>query len=259
MVRPPQVELLCTIVEADRNVLPHQRQPFFFHHVADNDSRALIEHPGLATGTCRAALSDLEELAEAGLIALHYHNSRYSGDVDVRSPAITRYEQVKRRTGQPLERLTNTVRQYLSAEAFQRQYPTAYSKWVDAETRLWASDAASQLTTMGHLCRESMQAFASALIEQHQPISVNPDQTKTVARLQAVLTSLTPQLGTTEKPFLDALIAYWGTVSDLVQRQEHGAQKEGQPLVWEDARRVVFQTAMVMFEVDSALSHNKAK
>lgn len=128
MVRPEQVKLLCTIVEADRNVPLAQRQPFFFGHVADNDPRALVDHPGLATGTCRAYLSDLEELRDAGLIALRYHDSRYSGDFDVRSPAITHYEQVKRRTGQPLERLTNAVWHYLSAEAFQRKYPTAYSK-----------------------------------------------------------------------------------------------------------------------------------
>jgi hypothetical protein len=62
------------------------------------------------------------------------------------------------------------------------------------------------------------------------------------------------QLGTTEKPFLDALLGYWGTVSDLIQRQEHGGQKEGQSLVWEDGRRVVFQTAVVMFEIDRSLS-----
>jgi hypothetical protein len=258
-VRPEQVELLCTIVEADRNIPPAQRQPFFFSHVADNDPRAHVDHPGLPTGTCRAHLSDLEELRDAGLIAVRSYGSRYSGDFDVRSPAHTYYEQVKRRSRQPLDRLTNAVRHYLSAEAFQRKYPTANSKWLDAETRLWAPDAASQLTTMGHLCREAMQAFASDLIEQYRPASVNPDPTKTVARLRSVLTLLSSQLGTTEEPFLDALIAYWGTVSDLVQRQEHGAQKEGQPLVWEDARRVVFQTAVVMFEVDSALSRSTVR
>ncbi len=36
-------------------------------------------------------------------------------------------------------------------------------------------------------------------------------------------------------------------------RQEHGAQKESETLQWEDARRVVFQTAMVMFELDRTL------
>jgi hypothetical protein len=48
------------------------------------------------------------------------------------------------------------------------------------------------------------------------------------------------KLGSTGKQFLDALVAYWGTVSDLVQRQEHGAQKEVSNLVWGDGRRVVF-------------------
>ena len=258
-MRPEQVELLCTIVEADRNVPPAQRQPFFFNLLAENDPRALVDHPGLATGTCRAYLGDLEELRDAGLIALRYQGSPYSGDFDVRSPALTYYEQANRRQGQPLERLTNTVRHYLAAEDFQRKYPTAHAKWVDAETRLWASDAASQLTTMGHLCREAMQAFVSDLIDQYHPASVNPDPTKTVARLRDVLTLLGPQLGRTEEPFLAALIAYWGTVSDLVQRQEHGAQKEGQPLVWEDARPVVFQTAVVMFEVDSAPPYRVVK
>ena len=39
---------------------------------------------------------------------------------------------------------------------------------------------------------------------------------------------------------------------DLVQRQEHGGQKEGEPLGWEDGRRVVFQTANVMVELHRA-------
>ena len=54
-----------------------------------------------------------------------------------------------------------------------------------------------------------------------------------------------PVVGERDRAFLDALLTYWGTVSDLVQRQEHGAKKEGEPLMWEDARRVVFQTAIV--------------
>jgi hypothetical protein len=259
MVRPEQIELLCMVVEADRNVPPAQRQPFFFYHPLDGNPRGIIEHRGLATGACRVHLNDLQALHARGFIALQYDAPRHAGTFDVRSPAFTQYERLKRDRGQPLERLNTTIQQYLSGETFQRKYPITYSKWVDAETRLWATDATAQLTTIGHLCREAMQAFASALIEQYQPVNANPDPAKTVARLQAVVKLLTPQLGTTEAPFLDVLIAYWGTVSDLVQRQEHGAQKEGQPLVWEDARRVVFQTVVVMFEVDSALSRRKAQ
>ena len=99
-----------------------------------------------------------------------------------------------------------------------------------------------------------MQEFTDALARQHNPASAELDKTKTVARLRSVLSLYLAKIGAKEKSFLDALVAYWGTVADLAQRQEHGAQKEGDPLVWEDARRVVFQTLVVMFEIDRALS-----
>jgi hypothetical protein len=67
------------------------------------------------------------------------------------------------------------------------------------------------------------------------------------AGIRAVLNARA--LGDTRRALLAALLAYWGTVSDLVQRQEHGAQKQGEPLTWEDTRTVVFQTAIVMFEI----------
>jgi hypothetical protein len=70
-----------------------------------------------------------------------------------------------------------------------------------------------------------------------------PLERVTVARIRSVLEHLAGLLGATEKPLLDALLTYWGTVSDLVQRQEHGAQREGESLSWADSRRVVFQTA----------------
>lgn len=72
--------------------------------------------------------------------------------------------------------------------------------------------------------------------------------------MAAVLKLQSQQLGKTEGAFLEALHAYWCTLDDLVQRQEHGAQKEGAPVIWEDGRRVVFQTAVAMFEIDRSLS-----
>src|SRR5262249_39946694 len=131
----------------------------------------------------------------------------------------------------------------------------AYKKWLEAERLLWASDAQPQLTTIGHLCREAMQEFATALVERHQPPNVDADKAHDVARIKAVLDHRGAALGTTLKPFLKALLAYWGTVSDLVQRQVHGGQREEKPLIWEDGRRVVFQAAVVMFEIDRALAH----
>jgi hypothetical protein len=54
--------------------------------------------------------------------------------------------------------------------------------------------------------------------------------------------------------FASALLHYWGTLIDLVSRQEHRASTEAAELNFEDARRVVFQTLVVMFEIDRALN-----
>jgi hypothetical protein len=97
-----------------------------------------------------------------------------------------------------------------------------------------------------------MQAFATALVDHHQPPDANPDPTKTLDRVSAVLSMYHAHLGERRLGLLNGLFAYWRSAVDLVQRQEHGAQKEGERLSWEDGRRVVFQTANVMVEVDRA-------
>ena len=73
-------------------------------------------------------------------------------------------------------------------------------------------------------------------------------------RVRGVLELHRDKLGSREKEFLDSLIAYWSAANDLIQRQEHGDQKSGRELIWEDGRRVVFQAASVMFELDRSLS-----
>jgi hypothetical protein len=99
------------------------------------------------------------------------------------------------------------------------------------------------------LCREALQEFAASLADLKRVDVSNIEPAKTVSRLKAVLAGRAATLGTSEAAFLEALVSYWGTVSDLVQRQEHGAQRERGPLVWEDARRVVFQSCVLMYEV----------
>ena len=42
-------------------------------------------------------------------------------------------------------------------------------------------------------------------------------------------------------------------ISSFPSEHQHGGQKEGCPLVWEDGRRIVFQTVIVMFEIERAL------
>src|SRR5262245_10911513 len=99
-----------------------------------------------------------------------------------------------------------------------------------------------------------MQSFATCMVERFEPPNVATDRQHDVSRLRAVLRHTSAQLGSAEKPFLDALVAYWGTVSGLAQRQEHGGHREAEPLTHEDAWRLVFRTAGVMFEVLRSLT-----
>jgi hypothetical protein len=47
---------------------------------------------------------------------------------------------------------------------------------------------------------------------------------------------------------LTALADYQDAVNAVIQRQEHGDQRPGNPLTWEDARAAVFQTANMLHE-----------
>ena len=148
------------------------------------------------------------------------------------------------------------MRQYLDAEAFQTRYPAAYQKWSEAEKLLWGADSEQQLTVIGHRCREAMQEFADTLVKLHQPPREEPKKDKTFNRICSVIEPKKEQLGASKSAFLDALLTYSKQVIQLMQRQEHGGLKEGESLTWEDGRRVVFQTMVVMFEIDRALSTN---
>jgi hypothetical protein len=245
-----QQDLLAKLVEASRNVPAAEREQFIYAPTFGNSE---VQHPGLPATRLPAYAGDLDVLEGEGLlnVAHRQHGTRL---FDVTPRGFQVYEELRRHADTPHRQVEGDLMRYLDSDAFQRSYPEAYRKWSQAAELLWGSDSEQQLTMVGHLCREAMQEFATALVDRHQPPGVDTDKARDVARIRAVLDQHKPRLGTTAAPFLDALLAYWGTVTDLVQRQEHGAQKEGRQLVWEDGRCVVFQTAVVMFEIDRALT-----
>lgn len=247
LLEPEQEELLFSIVEAVRNTPREERQKFVVVRV---DSGDFLRHPGMKKGENKIYYGDVEELERQRLLAIEF-KSRGTPNFDVTSLGFRYYEHLKRKKGEAVQRVETTIREYLNSTEFRVKYPEAFAKWSSAEDLLWQTDTQQQLTTIGHLCREALQGFITTLVERYQPSDGNTDKTKTVARLKAVLGAA--QLGTTKKAYLEALLAYWGTVNDLIQRQEHGAYKEGEQLVWEDARCVVFQTMITMFEIDKTL------
>jgi hypothetical protein len=256
LLEKEQEELLCLLVEAARNVPREQRHKFWAADI-HGSYQSVVKHGGLPNGQGSAFIGDIETLGHVGLLALTYEDKGLV-QFDITPPGFKYYAYLKQRDGQPIQRIEVQSRNYLNSDLFQRKYPQAYQKWANAEILLWSSDSEQQLTTVGHLCRESLQEFASALVDQFKPPNVDSDKAHTIKRIRAVLYMLADRLGTTQK-FFDVLITYWETVNDLIQRQEHGGQKEGHPLIWDDARRVVFQSAVVMLEISKNLEQIKGR
>ncbi|MCC5943004.1 MAG: hypothetical protein JJU37_15780 [Balneolaceae bacterium] len=197
-------------------------------------------------------IGDLDELSSNGLLREKY--TKKGGENYLVSPkGFQYYEWLMNREGKPVERIEKNILKYIELDAFKTTYSEAYKKLKQAEVLLWSSDSQENFTTIGHHCREAMQEFADRLYTE--VIGEKSDQLKSrdKNRIKSVIEAKKENVSTTVVPFLEALNNYWNALSDLVQRQEHGGQKEGEPLTWEDARRVVFQTVNVIVELDKTL------
>lgn len=245
-----QEQLLGTLVEASRTVADRTQREFFLFLL---ESGALVSGGGLPHDGSRVADGDIDVLAAAKLLRIIERGQSVTR-FRVTPEGENYYAHMKTRAGEPVCEVEDDFRSYLDSEPFRTRYPAAYRSFAEAERLLWGPDSHDQLTAVGHHAREALQAFASTLVENHQPPSVNPNPAATIDRLSAVVNMHRSQLGDRRSNFLDALFGYWREVVNLAQRQEHGGQKEGEPLVWEDARRVVLHTAVVMVEAARTLN-----
>ena len=218
-------------------------------------THARFLHPPSTKGM-EAYMGDIDLLADAKLIRISRQGEQFKRIFDVTPLGFEYYRQITEQTTEPISRVEASIKGYLDADDFKLRYPEAYDKWSKAESIVWNDNSEQQLTVIGHLCREALQEFTNKLVERIRPPEIDENRDHTVNRIRAVLAQQGNQLGTTERPFLDALVRYWRTVSDIVQRQEHGSQREVSLLTGEDGRRVVFQTAVVMFEIDRALARD---
>lgn len=248
-LEPEQKDLLIQLVEASRNVKQEKRQKFLF---TQTFSKSEISHPGFLNGSISAYVGDIEALDKYGFLNLQI-SPRKTYLFDVSPSGFQYYASLKKSSSQPIESVVESVMSYVNSDILQKRFPSAIDKWSQAVNLLWSAESISHLTTIGHLCREAMQEFMASLLEENNIPSLTKDKAHVVARLKTVISNRSAILGGTERALLDALIPYWGTVSDLVQRQEHGGAKEAEPLNWEDGRRVVFQTAIVMYEISRSI------
>jgi hypothetical protein len=139
---------------------------------------------------------------------------------------------------------------YIDDEPFRVRYPNSHEKWRIA-VDLHEAEPARFATAIGHHCRETLGAFADELAQLHGVESTRDG--RTTDQLRAVIRSRR-RISPTVRAVLDALVTLWIATTKLAHRQEHGAAKEGESLVAEDSSRMVFQTMLVMYEIDRALS-----
>lgn len=251
LLEKEQKELLCTIVEASRNVPPDKREEFFIVRSSDGN---YIQHSGLPEGEIEFYPPYLQTLIREGLIQLTGFNQRgEESRFDVLPRGFLYYKYLKEKSGEPVEQIEETVHSYIDAHTFQKEFPKAYEKWVDAKNLLWETETSKQLTKIGHLCREAIQEFMDALYVRLIPSGEPLPKDKTKIRLKKIIEAKSQKLGEAEKKFLNGLLEYFKGMNELIQKQEHDAQKEKIQLVWEDGRRVVFQTMMLMYEVSRSL------
>lgn len=242
-----QEELLAVLVEASRAVPREERHEFIFIRTFGG---SYLLHNGMkAIGReqYQPHLGDLETLHERGLIRLGRTPSGNDHTVNIRPEGAHYYQQMQTRRGQPIIKTVTVAREYLETESFRHRHEASVAKWLEAEKLLWPDDSKQAATTIGHLCREAMQLFAGELVQLAE-VDADPDPQKTERRVRAVLVERIASGA--RRGVAEALVAYWRAVADLTQRQEHGAQREKGALMWEDSRRLVTQTLMVMYELD---------
>jgi hypothetical protein len=243
--------LLSSFIDIIKDVPREKRIKFIASQMSNGTT--LVMHPYAHGKHISTLLGDIQSLAGEGLLSLTYNDkSTYNFDITPTGFKFIEYQQTQ--LASVSQRIEKQLRNFFSSDDFKELFPLAYNKWSKAESKLWSDDSKEELSIIGHLCRESMQEFVNALVEKYQPPNVDQDKSHDISRLKSVFAQRADTIPKTLLPFLNALLDYWGTLNDLVQRQVHSAQKEGGKITWEDAKRVVFHTAVVFLEVHKVLS-----
>jgi len=155
--------------------------------------------------------------------------------------------------------LQDYLQSYLDQERFRSAYFTAHQRWQEASEMLYEGDSRDSVLAAAARAREAVEEFVGVLAEKHGEIPA--DQGSPVAtcecsfseRLSTLIESWRPQLGEARCALLGALLDYWCALNAELQCHLQGAEQVGGPLRWEDGRRVVVLTAVLMVEIDRSL------
>jgi hypothetical protein len=109
-----------------------------------------------------------------------------------------------------------------------------------------------------------MQAFASSLLERVLPLAMDPhwpdlladpaQRPEPLEAIASVIGTYRGELGDERYALLGGLVEQWRALLEAVQRHELHPQAVDERLRWEDGRRLVLFTALVMVETDRSFA-----
>jgi hypothetical protein len=242
-----QKDLLINLVEASRRGTGAARGKFLLAITPHGDK---LLHPGLPGGQMASSEDDIEALAESGLVKTT-RPRRDTISFTLTPMGVSQYQTFKEAARERVARVEPDLPRLLESDAFQRHHPAAYQNWATAEAQLWR-ESLPNVRQIARFCREAMQALAASLVERFRPPGVSALPEDAVYRLRAVIAQHEGRLGSERMALLDALLAYWSSLAELVEREEESSPT-ADPSTSEDARSLVLQTLVVLLEVDRSL------
>ncbi|HEX4186910.1 MAG TPA: hypothetical protein VHY83_03330 [Solirubrobacteraceae bacterium] len=204
-----------------------------------------------------------------GEIAIHRRNAP-AADPEEHSVAATRPPAAPLApppSVEQFERIEDYLRSYLEDERFRSAHPLGCGRWIVAWEMLWCADSRTKVIAVGRRSREAMLAFGCSLLEACWPLAMDPSwpellterarRTDALYAVESVLGAYGEQLGSERSELLASLIEHWRALAEHLRRHEH-EQRPAARLRWEDGRRLVLLTALVMVEVDRSFSPAQA-
>jgi hypothetical protein len=109
-----------------------------------------------------------------------------------------------------------------------------------------------------------MQTFSVSMLEHCMHLNIDPQWPEVLADgsqrpdpldgLTSIAEAYGEQLGAGRSQLLRGLLEPWRALSEMLQRHEHVSQPVDERLCWEDGRRLVLFTALVMVEFDRSFA-----
>jgi hypothetical protein len=162
------------------------------------------------------------------------------------------------------ERVEDYLRAYLEGELFRAAHPLARGRWVVAWEMLWCADSHAKVIALGERARTAMLAFAASMVERCVPLAMDANWPEVLAGatqrpepvdgLATITEAYRRELGEERTTLLRSLLEDWRSLLERVERHGRASRPDGERLRWEDGRRLVLFTALVMVETDRSFA-----